>query len=589
MADPKLLAWAAEADLFSRLRRTRTVHALSAALRRNWMQATLLALSGAFLWLLLFALFGEGFRFLRRVIHEELSRTMIVQLMFNVFFLTLFLMLLMSSALMTYVSLYRNAEVRFLLSRPVSVRRIILHKLTETLFFSNWGFFVLAAPLLLAYGLANGAPGIYYAVFPIFMLAYATIPVCLGALTCLVVVAWLPRLRTATFVGIGLVILGVFIAGTYFLLGGIPHALLTTEWFQELIRRLTFAEQRLFPSWWLSAGLLEAAHLDRDRAPWDVLGYAAIVTTTALVARELTGFIGECWFRKSVSRLDGMELPRRRAGAGLFDSSLRAIFRPFPKTLQTMLMKDLTLLKRDPIQWAQLLLFFVLMIIYFGTLRRFDLGLSFDRWRVILGFLNLAVNGLILSAFTTRFVFPLLSLEGRCIWILGTLPIKRSSVLWSKFAFACIGTIPVSVGLSLINDATLGAFDQPLLVALRFVTCVMMVVGLCALAVGLGARFPDLREPSPAKIANGFGGTMNLLASAAYLLAIILVVAIPSCFLVTSDQLTEVQLGWFWNDFIGLGSMRSVAIGMSIAVGLFLLATVVPMRMGIRAFERLEA
>jgi ABC-2 type transport system permease protein len=98
-----------------------------------------------------------------------------------------------------------------------------------------------------------------------------------------------------------------------------------------------------------------------------------------------------------------------------------------------------------------------------------------------------------------------------------------------------------------------------------------------------------LREPSPAKIANGFGGTMNLLASAAYLLAIILVVAIPSAFLVTGDQLTEVRLGWFWNDFVGLGSARAVAIGMTLAVALFALATVVPMRIGIRAFERLEA
>lgn len=589
MTEPKLLSWSDEAELFSRLRQTRTLHALSATLRKSWLQATLLALSGAFLWALLFVLFGEGFLFLRRVIHEDLSRQMIVQLMFNVFFLTLFLMLLMSSALMTYVSLYRNAEVRFLLSRPVSVRRIVLHKLTETLFFSNWGFFVLAGPLLLAYGLANGAPALYYAAFPIFMLAYATIPVCLGAMTCLAVVSWLPQLRTASFVVIGLAVVAVFVLGSWFLLGGISHALLSTEWFQELIRRLTFAEQRLFPSWWLSAGLLEAAHLERDRAPYDVLGYAAVIVTSALVVRELTGFLGERWFRQSVSRLDGLELPRRRAGAGLFDSPARRLLSPFPAHLQTMLLKDLTLLKRDPIQWAQLVLFFVLMVIYFGTLKRFDLGLSFERWRVILGFLNLAVNGLILSAFTTRFVFPLLSLEGRCIWILGTLPIRRSSVLWSKFAFACIGTIPVSVGLSLINDWTLGAFDQPVLVLLRFVTCIMMVTGLCALAVGLGARFPDLKEPSPAKIANGFGGTMNLLASAAYLLAIILVVAIPCSFLVTGDQLTEVRLGWFWNDFVGLGSARAVAIGMTIAVTLFALATVVPMRIGIRAFERLEA
>jgi hypothetical protein len=44
---------------------------------------------------------------------------------------------------------------------------------------------------------------------------------------------------------------------------------------------------------------------------------------------------------------------------------------------------------------------------------------------LLIGSLNLGVVGLILSTFTTRFVYPMISLEGRRFWILGLLPVHR--------------------------------------------------------------------------------------------------------------------------------------------------------------------
>ena len=65
-------------------------------------------------------------------------------------------------------------------------------------------------------------------------------------------------------------------------------------------------------------------------------------------------------------------------------------------------------------------------------------------WRNLVSFLNLSVTALILSTFTSRFIFPLLSLEGRNFWVLGLLPLGRAQILWGKFAF--------SVGISLGGD-----------------------------------------------------------------------------------------------------------------------------------------
>ena len=51
--------------------------------------------------------------------------------------------------------------------------------------------------------------------------------------------------------------------------------------------------------------------------------------------------------------------------------------------------------------------------------------------------------------------------------------------------------------------------------------------GLAGIAVGLGAMMPDLRESSPSKIAAGFGGTLNLVISALFIMLVVLMTAIP--------------------------------------------------------------
>ena len=60
--------------------------------------------------------------------------------------------------------------------------------------------------------------------------------------------------------------------------------------------------------------------------------------------------------------------------------------------------------------------------------------------------MNLSVVGLLMSTFTTRFVFPLVSLEGRHFWLLGLLPLKRDTILWAKFLFS-VGRLVLPCGL----------------------------------------------------------------------------------------------------------------------------------------------
>ena len=59
------------------------------------------------------------------------------------------------------------------------------------------------------------------------------------------------------------------------------------------------------------------------------------------------------------------------------------------------------------------------------------------------------------------------------------------------------------------DGGTVVVNPTPIDLVVTFAVC----VGLCGLAVGIGARLPLFGERNPARIANGFGGTVNLIAS----------------------------------------------------------------------------
>ena len=105
-----------------------------------------------------------------------------------------------------------------------------------------------------------------------------------------------------------------------------------------------------------------------------------------------------------------------------------------------------------------------------------------------------------------------------------------------------------------------------------FVIC----VGLSGISVGMGATFPNLRESNPSKIVAGFGGTLNLILSMVYVGLVVVLFALPCHLYLARSAITAQQFA-AWMTF-------SIALALLLAV----LACWIPLRMGIRAFERLE-
>jgi ABC-2 type transport system permease protein len=174
----------------------------------------------------------------------------------------------------------------------------------------------------------------------------------------------------------------------------------------------------------------------------------------------------------------------------------------------------------------------------------------------------------------SRFVYPMLSLEGRKFWILGLLPLNRDRLLWGKFAFAACGAVVVGFILVTASDLLLGL---PTALLVHLPTVAALAVGLSGLSVGLGAIVPNFRETDPSKIAVGVGGTLNLIAGLLYLLAVILLMSGPFHLIAGLNDGEIPQKYWIW-----------VAVGLVAGTTLAVATTVVPLRAGARRLQRME-
>jgi ABC-2 type transport system permease protein len=579
----ELLSPEREAQVFWSLRRRLVQSSLRRLFRTARLRATLVVLLSIIFWGALYVLFYSGFDLLAVLDPRA------VESLYNAFFASLMVMLLFSSGIIMYTNLYHSPEAAFLLTTPARAGRILSYQFQESLWFTSWGFLLLGSPMLVAAGVVGGAPWHYYALLLPFMLSFLYIPAALGAMACLLMVDRLGRIRWAALRWVAVLAVGGLLWLGWTVLNGGQSDLLTPRWFQELSERLRCTENRWLPSWWLSAGLLEAVRRPIagavDDHPWsESIKFLALLISNALLFHQLAIWFAGRVYRGSFSRMQTEQVSPRRTKIGIFDRLLLSRIgnggHP-PSHVRLLLVKELRLFRRDPVQWSQSLIFFGLLALYFVNIRRFSYNVTYS---AMIGFLNLGVLGLILSTFTTRFIYPMLSLEGRRFWILALSPVSRDTVVWTKFMFAAGGSLIPCCGLMLLSDAMLDINWHILLV--HQLSCAALCLGLSGIAVGLGAKMPELREQNPSKIAAGFGGTLNLVLSAVYIVAIVMLTAAPYHFYLMSvhglasaqsERLTRL-----------LGNSTAISAGIALTVVVGLTATIWPLRIGLRAFRRMD-
>jgi ABC-2 type transport system permease protein len=541
-----------------------------------------------FFWMMVFAFFYESFLFLGRT---QLINQALAEFLFRMFFASLLVMLFFSSGILLFGGLFASDETSQLLAGPTPPDHIFAFKFQESMFFSSWGFMLLGSPMTLAYALHSHAPIHFHLFALLFFAAFVFLPASFGALGCLLVARFAPRRRLHVLMFLAAVVLVVIGRAGWSLWQRSQGIELNRSWLSSAIQDMQAIDLLLLPSQWITRGLL-AASFHEPSGPTTALYYLVLLAGHSGLAYLVTAWAFRKLYRSAYDHTHSAGevsvYPRVRFAA---PKILARFFSPTSRPMQALIHKDLVTFVRDPLQWSQVLIFAGLLLFYFIALGRMNYYLSNPYWKNLIGFFNMGVTGLILSTFTSRFVFPLISLELQKFWILQLSPISRKSILWSKFRFAAIGSALVTISLTLIGAISLRL--DPLMILIQLMAVFLLCLGLSGIAVGLGARFPDLKESDPSRIAAGFGGTLNLVASLAYLAIVVGALAVPCHFYSLSlaagpSNAGDLPIGLSAEDWTPGLFQFWMSIGMIIAAVACMVATWIPMKVGIRALRRWE-
>lgn len=520
-----------------------------------------------------FLLFRSGMAYLYRFpLVGSLLAERILYLIFGFFFV----MLVVSNLIIGYSTLFRNREAQWFLSLPMRHRDVYCWKFVEAIAVSSWALVFLSAPMLAAYGVIHSVDWSFYLKVALGYVPFVIIPAVAGSWLILLLVRFLSKpwakMVLLLFAGgaLAFIFLGVKPV-TDIESAAAGEALI----FPKLMRGSQLATSPWLPSAWLAVAI---RHWSVEGMGTAGLFFFLLLLSWALFGMLLTvdvagrAYYGS-WSAAFGSRAEKQQREsaakrqrgRRRSLLGWLQEKVR----PFSPRMVALVFKDIRVFWRDPVQWTQFMIFFGLLCIYVVNLRNVAVEFRQGYWETLISYLNLAACALTLSTLTTRFVYPMFSLEGRRVWILGLSPVGLRGVVMQKFWSSFITAAAVTVLLMATSSAMLRLSWGKLV--FFSMTTVLMSAALSGLAAGLGALFPDFKEDNPSKIVSSFGGTLCLVISFVYNTAVVAMLAVPDMMLTTNRPLPVP----YW-------------VAPSLAAALSLVVATIPMSLALRRVKTLE-
>ncbi|NRA38715.1 MAG: hypothetical protein HRU15_11285 [Planctomycetes bacterium] len=426
----------------------------------------------------------------------------LVETVLALFFFALFFLMIISDMVVAWTALYRSESAIYQSQLPLNNRALFWNAYTEGGLWSGWALLVLAIPIVIV--LRHEAAEPYY-FMPAAMVTFFCFFFCCmstGSLCAILLGRIIPYMRRGIR-GIAIIVVGIIAFGAFLMLGALEERGRPRTFMREVIGNLSFTENPLVPPSWAQQAI-SSASLSR----WhDWLYFIGLMIAFSIMISLIAEHLAQRRLRIDIDRLLGRPDQKQH--------NRSKAWRPLPffdSQVGMLIAKDFRLFIRDPAQVMQFAMFFGLLSLYIIMLPRISQTFAFsDTWRPVVSLLNLAAVSMAMATFTGRFVYPMLSLEGKRLWVLMLAPWQPERIITSKYIFACITSIPISVILVASSGYMLD-LDLRTICYEAYVT-ICIGLGLSASALGTGARLADYREDNPAKLVAGYGGTINLLAS----------------------------------------------------------------------------
>jgi len=477
-----------------------------------------------------------------------------------------FSLLVFSSILTCLSKLYISKDLLLVFSLPVSAYKIFIARWIEACIDSSWMIIIYTLPVLISYGISYSAGAGYYFLAAIVMVLLSALASLVSALVVMIVVIIIPAGRVKSIF--------VFFGLTLFLLLYLAFRLLRPERFvdPEAFRTVLMYMQAmqvpaspLLPSTWA----FNALKFSLAGNAWQALYHVAILSSGFVTVFSLAVLVSGMIYYKGMSKTQTASRPfyRRRAKGSV-------LFAFMPRDMRAFVIKEIKTFLRDQTQWSQVFLIAALIFIYVYNFKVLPLErapISTVYLQNLLSFLNMALAGFVLTAVAGRFAYPAVSIEGDAFWLVRSAPVGIRTFLWIKFFVYLFPLLGLTEMLIVLTNILLKVTF--FMMWLSVLTVIFMVPAVVGLAVGLGAAYPDFHSENPTQAITSFGGLLFMMASAVYIICVIVLESGP-VYRIFMSGLLHRDMG-IWVIIWSVSAFSGV-------VALSICATLIPMRYGER-------
>ena len=460
---------------------------------------------------------------------------------FQMFWITLFAMLIFSSMVTAVSTIYLSSDNEILLTAPIPHSEIFLMRFFTTSLNTSWMVLIFSLPVFGAYGQVFHAGPFFW---PLLLFSIPTVTLIASAFAILLTIGTVylfPAKRTKDIVLYLSLCFGLFLYLIFRMMR--PEDLVNPDQYGQFIE-------------YFSA-------ISTPAGPWIPAGWAANLITDYLLDREIDWLLASLLLTTPPVLFFLGEIAMNRLFFTGFSKSQESfgghrIFHS-PKLFHSrwawFVRKELKQFTRDSNEWSQLFMIAALVVVYLYNFKALPLDrspLPADYISNLISFANIGLAGFLAASLATRFVYPAIGAEKGAFYLIACSPLSLAKYLWYKFLFYSLPFTLLTCILITISNRFLQITGPMWWISLSVALVITWTI--LGMGLGFGTYFADFKSENKTA-AMGPGAILFLFCAMGYELIVLALGIFPTY------RLVKNYVKGYESTFFEIFSLATWAVG----------------------------
>ncbi len=357
-------------------------------------------------------------------------------------FLTMYLMLILSSLISTLNIFFLSKDLHLLLSSPLPSRKVFAWKAVEVAATSSLMVVFFSLPVLFAYSYYFAPSIIAIAAMLVTFLLFIVSGVLVGIIIGFIVPAFISVRKLQPVLSVVSILL---ISGIVILLRLMrPEQFGNPTAVRDLVEYMGGLQVR-GASWFPFSWIARAFHM---LAKPDFIGFLKEIAPFALIISFFGLFIYFLQKKYYLTLFDKLN----KGDSGTYRSTWKTT-RWLSPDYHALLKKEVKTFWRTPAQWSQLLVVGAIVIVFVLNIK--GIPLPHPSVKNLIAYLNLGMSAFIVAGLNSRFTFTSIPMESPGIINIMASPFSKEKLLRFKIVFYIIPQVIIGFSLFFIGDTAL--------------------------------------------------------------------------------------------------------------------------------------